>query len=307
MKQIPHQAAPADPFGFIRRLKGRIDALNNQVRGVLARAGESYGFDDGEPHAFIGERVFEPESASFTLDLLNRGDNAATQQPVNYVVRDGVELFVPVHLDRPGVFRADALLVTIEQRWWSPDQNKEFWFPVPIGRSFNNVLSTEGGTRVQTVKWSVMHSQTFQTWPNVARNTDLVGAPAHEADVCGVNLFWNLVDQESQRRFADAPVSDVVLGGQGYQGQADGGMMAFDAPWLFPRGGQLDFQFRLINPILQLDPSATIYPFKKWDGTAIDDRENGDTERRQSVRVRVEVHGRKFFNHSDLAFASEAS
>lgn len=294
-------ASSGDPLDFIRDLKQHVDGLNKNVQGLVARIGQKYGYGAGTPHAYIGERVFTPDSSSFTLDLLNRGDNAATQQPVNYVVRDGVEHTVPVHMAGPGVFLARKLTVTFYQRWWSAANNREYWFPVPLGRSFDNVSTTERSTKTQTIKWSVMHSQTFQTWPNTRRNTDYAGIPAHEADVCGVNLFWNLIDQSAQRRYADGPISDVALLPPGYHGQNDGGMHAFRVPWLFEREGRVDFQFRLINPILQLDPTATIYPFKKYDDTALDDRENSQTERNQSVRVRVELHGTKFFSERDLA------
>lgn len=289
-----------DPLDFVRDLKTHVDGLHKNVQGLLARFGQRYGYDEGVPHACVGERVFEPEDSSFTLDLLGRGDDAATKQPVQYVVRDGIEFSVPVDTSSVGVFHARFLNVSFYQRWWSAAQNREFWFPIPIGRSFDHVSAAGDGTKVQTVKWSVMHSQTFQTWPNVLNTTHADAPASHQSDVCGINFFWNLLDQSGQRYYSNNLVPDVALRQQGYHGQDNGGMLSFRVPWTFDRQGQLDFVFRLVNPILQLAPTATLFPFTSLDGTPLDDRENGGASRRQSVKVRVELHGSRFFSQRDI-------
>jgi hypothetical protein len=294
--QVPLQRGPGHPLGFVRTIQGKIAQLTKEIGGLASKTGPRFGYGDGKPASYVGEKIFTPESASFTLDLLGEGDNVANQQPVNYVVRDGVVQTVPVHMDGPGVFLARWVEVTIYQRWWSPDQQHEVWLPIPYGgKSFNN-LNTTDPTRLQTIKWSVMHNMTFSTWTNVAPSSL---APDGQTNIVGTNFFWNLIDQDSQRRVGSDLIPDQVLLPQGYQHQTDGDLWKLPVPWLFERRGRVDFEFQLINPILQLDPTATIFPFTTVSGVDIDARENNGTVRDQSVLVRVEMHGTKFYNERD--------
>ena len=108
----------------------------------------------------------------------------------------------------------------------------------------------------------------------------------------GATYFWNLVDRDSDRRLSDTMLPHTVLLPGGFENTLDGNLFEFEAPWLFERAGILDFQFRLINPILQMDSAVA-------GGPAIwDDRENG--VRRASVKVRAELHGVKFLTGRDL-------
>lgn len=286
-RPAPVQRGPWHPLGFVQTVQGKVATLQSEVAGLLDRL-KYPPYRDGVPASYVGERIFSPESASFDLDVLGRGDDAATVQPVNHVVRDAEWFTVPIEMDAPGVFMAKYLKVVFYQRWWSPDQNKAVWISIPQTKSFDN-LSSSDSTRLQTIKWSILMDQTFSSLPNT--------------NLFGMNYFWNLVDADSQRRLSNEPISNTVLLPRGYRNQMDGGLMEFDAMMLFERQGRLDFEFRLINPILQLDPSATKFPFITADTAAnIDDRERGGSVRNQEVMVRVELHGTKFYNERDLLF-----
>lgn len=289
---VPFKGNEFDPLGFVETVRGMCANLKVDVAGLLARL-RYPPYRDGVPASYVGEKTFTPESSSFTLDLFGRGDDAATQQPVNYVVRDGQRFTVPIIMDGPGVFMAKFMKVVFYQRWWSPTYLREIWLPIPQTKSFDNLDSTDS-TYLQTVKWSILANNTF---------TDLV-----KQNNFGMNYFWNISDADSGRKFGNELISNTVLLPRSYRNQLDGGLMEFDTPWLFERQGRMDFEFQLINPILQLDPSATIFPFVEAVGGAdIDDLENGGTERRQDVLVRVELHGTKFYNERDLLLREAAA
>ena len=109
----------------------------------------------------------------------------------------------------------------------------------------------------------------------------------------GVSYVWNLIDRDSGRRLADDWISQQALLPGGFQSQVDGNLFEFPTPWLFERAGTLDFQFRLTNPIMQLDTADPFNPFD-WD-----DHENNGAERNMRVTVRVELHGTKFYSSRD--------
>lgn len=270
-----------DALGFVPTVQGKLAQLARQVAGLRARL--RYRYDKGVPASYIGETVFSPETQEVDLDVLGTGDSL-NAEPVNYVVRDGVDHSVPIIMQGPGVFMARFIHVTFYQRYYDPDLGDAVWFPLPVGKSFFNVdaSSTTDPTTFQTLKWHLFYN--LGGYNEILTNRLL-----------GINFFWNLIDSDSERRYGDGWLPDVALLPQSYQNGADGDLKEFQGPpWLFERAGIVDFRFRLVNPILQLDPTATVFPFNGKD-----DREVGGTERDQRVKVRVELHGTKFYSERD--------
>lgn len=271
-----------DALGFIPTVQGKLAQLEKQIAGLRARL--RYRYDKGVPASYVGEKVFRPETEEIDLDVLGTGDTAGNGEPINYVVRDGTEFSVPVVLQGPGVFMARFISVSFYQRYFDPDLGEAVRFPIPIGKSFFNVDadSTSDPTTFQTLKWHLFY--------NLGGYNELL-----TNRLLGINFFWNIQDPDSGRMYGDGWLPDVALLPQSYQNGADGDLKEFQGPaWLFERAGLVDFRFRLVNPILQLDPTATIFPFNGKD-----DRENDGTARDQRVTVRVELHGTKFYSDRD--------
>jgi hypothetical protein len=297
-RRLPLQDGPVHPLGFLRTLKGKLSVLQRELASLLDRGGQRFMPTGGVPFSYVGERVFAPETQSFNLDTWQTTSAFAPYsgvQPVNYVVRDSIVHSVPIQMPGPGLFLARSMKVSFFQRWWSNQFQKEVWLPLPTGRSFNNVLQNGYGQgRSTTIKWSIMNGTSFEGYVTQIPGI-LLFTPANEIN--GLNFFWNLTDQDSQRKLSTEPISDIALLNQGFQKQADGGFFYFDTPWLFERLGQVEFSFQLINPILQLDPASASTPMVDSQNNPIDDLESG--RRNQSVMVRAELHGTKFFTDRD--------
>ncbi len=268
------------PIGFVETIPGDIDKVAKDVLSLEQRLG--YRPDQGDPAAYVGEFLFEPQSDVHQLDVFQDGSPTV---PVNVVVPSGQELQVPVILQGPGAFLARTLTVKLYQRFFDPT-NGVTWVPLPYGRTFFDVDSTSAlGSEVQTLKWSLMHDFAWLGEAAFSSNTDRI---------FGTNFFWNFVDEDSQRRLADDLLPSQCLKPQGWQRQADGNIYNFESPWLFERANTVTFRMQMINEVLQLDPTAAVFPVN-----GVDDRENNGTVRNQTVKVRVELHGTKFYNSRD--------
>jgi hypothetical protein len=130
-----------------------------------------------------------------------------------------------------------------------------------------------------------------------------------------INFLWNMVDTKSQRRLADAYISQMVFTPpsapvtqeagsfqfgvttkiQAHERVPDGDLFRFCTPWVFERDGQVNFIFRPITPVLQFDSS--IAGTDPVVGLPYDDRINGIRDQR--VRVQVEIHGYRFETDQD--------
>lgn len=297
------------PVGFIDTIKGKVSDVEVRVRGLLDRL--KYRYSDGVPAAYVGEEVFRPEEATFNLPT-GQSFGGGTTPLVQYVVRDSVIHNVPIVMPAPGVFMARYITVEFYQRLYGGDLTSDGTFG-----DLNNLAG-------KSLKYAIPQSKPFlpragalgivgvqQTGKvHLAANVPVESMGGDRYNM-GVNFFWNLVDRDSDRRFSEDMVAGGVLMGQGFQGQNNGGLFEFGVPWLFERAGRMDFQFQLINPILQLAASSAEFPFTTpelpaggvptaWARDDWDDRENNGTTRNQEVTVRVEVHGTKFYSEKDL-------
>lgn len=264
------------PLGFVETVRGKIAKLSREVQGFRDKLTYKYG--EGVPASYIGVREFVPEAQTFDLNILSTG-NAADEEPVQYVMRDGVEHTIPIQLFGPGVFMARYVVFTIYQKYHDPDVG---WMqiPVPFGKSLYQLSTTGDSTGLQTIKWHIF--------------SDLAGFGSLASDrLPGVNFFWNMTDSDSGRQLSDDWMPHTTLLPQHYQNLVDGDLSEFEVPWLFERAGVVDFRFRLINPILQLAANASVTPFQ-----GVDDLVAG--ERRMSTIVRAELHGQKFYSSRDL-------
>lgn len=280
--QVMLQSKTPQSLGFVRTLEGKVRQLVVQVAGLKDRLKYKYG--EGVPVGYVGESVFSPEDDIITVDSARVGQAGA--EPCNYVVRDGVLHTVPVIFDGPGVFVARYLVVTFYQRIWLRDDTGNPTAQIPREQeAFYEVPQTKTTLQAQTA---------LQTGKISLADQVRLERLAADREAIGTNFFWNLIDRDSDRRLStDLIPSHALLPGS-YQNEMDGDLFEFPVPWLFERAGSVDFQFQLINPILQLDPSSANFPF-----IGIDDRENSDTVRNQAVTVRVELHGTKFYSERD--------
>lgn len=277
--------------GWTRTLEEEKAQLEAEIAGLASIVYNPVGV--GEPGAFMGTRLFEPESFSFTLDTDqdNTSDNA-----VNYVVRDGQQYNIEIPMSGPGVFVAEYFQVAVWQRFFVPDANQAFWYPVSTLIPYHATANR----RPWTTLFSVYPQQPQTTSVNIANSFD----QAYRQ----LNYFWNLLDPRSGRRLSDNLMSHlmllprltpmITLDGFGSQAPAtarDGGLFQFRTPWLFERDSQLTFVFRPITPILQFD--SALAGTDAAVGLPYDDRENG--RRDQSVLVQAEVHGHRFQTAQD--------
>jgi hypothetical protein len=123
-----------------------------------------------------------------------------------------------------------------------------------------------------------------------------------------INFLWNMVDTKSQRRLADAYISQMVLTppslpetqsnaqDHAFESLPDGDFFKFCTPWVFERDGQANFTFRPITPVFQFDSSLA--GTDAAVGLPYDDRVNGKRDAR--VRVQVELHGYRYETDQDL-------
>ena len=286
--RLPLQRGPGHPLGFLRTIQGKIAQLKKEAGGLVDRL--RYRYTDGVPAAYKGEVVFEPQRDPIVLP----GNPFGNNETVNIVVSDGMLHSVPVVLPGPGVFMARYLHVTFYQRVAGGENNGDFTnqaykTPLPLAKQFED----DSGSTNSTLKWSICQ---FQSELSLACIGDVnSGNPYSVSAILGTNFFWNLIDRDSERRVADELVSSQVLLPQSSKAACDGALFEFPVPWLFERAGIVEFQFQLINPILQFDSSLSnaspVRPFP------FDDREV--SLRNQDVTVRVELHGTKFYSERD--------
>lgn len=302
-------------LGFIDTIRGKVDLVKKDVAGLIDRL--RYRYTDGVPCSYVGEKVFKPEDATFTVSTERVKSTIFASAPptsieASYVVRDSQIHEVPIVMPSPGVFIARYLHVEFYQRIFGRQSiqagggdntlvvdgndytGKELWVQIPWGKPF--MPGAGDDVRLETGKIHMLSYNELRSW-------------AGDRNATGINLFWNLIDRDSERRFSDGLISGRALLPQSYQNMVDGDLFEFETPWLFERGGRVDFQFELINPILQIAPDQNPFSTVPAGGTFIiegnltgpavawDDRESG--VRSQDVLVRAELHGTKFYDGLD--------
>ncbi len=154
-----------------------------------------------------------------------------------------------------------------------------------------------------TIKWSIMCNATYPSMVGIISDDQVAPINTRESSslTFGVNYFWNIVDRDSDRKYCDDLVSSNALLRQGSMSPVDGNLLKFNTPWLFERAGIIDFEWFPVTDVLQLDPTSTSFPLITTANPSIniDDREDGGTKRDQSVLVKVELHGTKYFDKWD--------
>ena len=312
-KQVPLRPGSDAPVGWIYSLEQKLRQVYQEVEGLKLRVGTQY--KGGVPACYIGEKLFFPEEQSFQIPTDYNAEGPL--EPVNYVVRSGQSYSIPLVIDAPGVFAARYLKVTVSQRYNFPTsganvpgagQGGVIWFPLPP-KDFMNVGSGpfqlwpfSDACRFSTQKYSLMTEATFPSLVGVISGEGIgVNNVKSSSLTVGIDFFWNIIDQDSQRRYSEELISSVALLRQGSMSPVDGNLLKFNTPWLFERAGIVDFQFFPITDVLQLDPTSTIFPIVSTAGPGlpIDDREDGGAKRDQSVLVKVELHGTKYYDKWD--------
>ena len=329
--QVPLREKSDTPVGWIYSVEQKLRQLYQETEGLQLRAGTHY--KGGVPACYIGEKLFTPEQQSFNVNWNFLADSSippgfGIAQPVNYVVRSGQSYSIPLVVDGPGVFAARYLKVSISQRFnfpkfnddpvakpWLPGngQGGPIWFPLPpidfYQAGFTGVSPVSfpnDNNSLATQKYSLMANTTFPMLNGVINGAGGANTKINSSRVLGNNFFWNIIDQDSQRRYSDDWIPSDVLLRQGSTSPVDGNLLRFNTPWLFERAGVIDFQYFPITDVLQLDPTATVFPMiSTVPGPApgnevnIDDREQAGTKRDQSVLVKVELHGTKYYDKWD--------
>lgn len=276
-KQMPIPAGPGRGTiaqGYQPTIPEVAAQLAAETQSLKARL--DGGDIEGEPAAYQGVRVFEPESTSFLLDV---DQNGASSAPVNYVMRDGQVYDIPILTPGPGVFVGTGLTVAIFQRRYVPA------LPEAVEVNYNSYWSLFPRGVNYTCKFSL-----WPTQPAVIDDNFRNLGPS-------VNFFWNLLDARTGDLYADQPLNHLALRPRqsvpelnhySRSPYLDGGMFKFDTPWVFPYGTNLIFKFQPITPVVQYDSSISNTTVPST-GLEYDDRENG--RRNQAVSVKVVVHG----------------
>lgn len=275
-KQLPLPHAPGRASmaqGFQPTIQQVADQLGVEVHSLAARL--DIGDIEGEPAAYQGVRVFEPETRSFLMDTSQDG---ASSNLVNYVVHDGQVYDIPILTPGPGVFVATGLSVAITQRRFDPAVG-------PMQINYNSLWNGLTAGRNWTTKFSLWPIQPY------------AGPAATNSPSVQMNFFWNLLDVRTGDLYSDQPLNHLtlrprqlavdtgssVVGGSPY---LDGGLFVSDTPWVFPYGAGAVFKFQPITPVVQFD--STLVGFAQT-GINYDDRENG--VRDQSVTVKAMLQG----------------
>ena len=319
--QVPLRPGSDAPVGWIYSVEQKLRQLYQETEGLKLRLGTEY--KGGVPACYIGERLFTPEEPSFNINPYGYADTGGfpiqeTVQPVNYVVRSGQSYSIPLVIDGPGTFAARYLKVTISQRYNFPKHQANIasngggviWFPMPP-KDFMNVGNgpdpawfwQNNACSFTTIKWSIMCNATYPSMVGIISDDQVAPINTRESSslTFGVNYFWNIVDRDSDRKYCDDLVSSNALLRQGSMSPVDGNLLKFNTPWLFERAGIIDFEWFPVTDVLQLDPTSTSFPLITTANPSIniDDREDGGTKRDQSVLVKVELHGTKYFDKWD--------
>ena len=265
--------------GWTRSLEENLVQMQSEIAGLEARL--QLGMSEGVPAAYAARRIFEPESATVSVDLSQQNDPPIA---MNYIVRDGQTYDIPIVLPGPGVFVAKYLTVSSYLRFFDEDLGTYVERLLTANRQYtpSTQVTFLEQAQLYTTKFSAQGASGSQpvdevNWvaPNLFQNFPY---PA-------LNYFWNLLDSKSgvklsdelmgqdillprSREFSD-PTNEYVFG--------DGGFFTFDTPFVFERDGQANFLFRPITPFLQ--EADTIHP--------------------QSVIVQVELHGFRYETDQD--------
>jgi len=294
--------------GWTKPLREVIHTLEADIAGLQARL--KHPIHKGRPAAYVGFRDFIPERSVVQIDTSQNGQET---NPCNYVVRDGQDYDIPVIMPGPGVFVAEELTVAIFQQQYAPtraDTTTGYSDFVAMQAEMrpNAFVMPSARTPYFSTKFSIYPQQTNLAYLGVpsARVFDM--PPESQRTI---NYFWNLIDTKSQRRLADAYISQMALTPPSmpetqrtddfdptavvFSRLPDGDLFRFCTPWVFERDGQLNFSFRPITPVFQFDSS--IAGTDPVVGLPYDDRING--VRDQRVRVQVEIHGYRFETDQD--------
>lgn len=266
--QLPIPAAPGRGSlaqGFQPTIQATTEQLAAETNALKQRL--AAGDIEGEPTAYHGVRVFEPETSSFNLSYM--AFNGVQTSPVNYVVRDGQTYDIPILTPGPGVFVATGVTVSIYRRLYDPKAAEPMQqnYSSSWASFYTSASIVAGEPPTFTTKFSLPYEQ-------YAFNV----APLE------MSFFWNLLDARTGNLYSDYPLNHLALRPR-QDHTLDGGLFKFDTPWVFPYGTGAVFKFQPINPVVQFDSSIGQAVTK----LSYDDRENG--KRNQSVTVKAVLHG----------------
>lgn len=289
-KQLPIQAGAGRGSiaqGFQPTIQQLADQLGVEVHSLKERL--AAGDIEGEPTAYSGARLFEPEALAFAVDAAQAGVATAL---VNYVVHDGQVYDIPIIVSGPGVFIAMGFGVEITQRRFDPGVTEPMWVNYNScwsGFPYNAAAAPPG------IVWTTK----FSLWPTqpAVLTAGGVSSGVLPASIA-MNFFWNLLDARTGDLYSDEPMNHLALrprqsaahagSADGLLSQSphmDGGLFLFDTPWVFPYGTQAVFKFQPINPVLQYDSTVS----GAAAGLGYEDREQG--VRNQSVIVKPFISG----------------
>lgn len=302
--------------GWTKPLHDLLHTLEADVAGLQARLKNP--IHKGRPASYVGFRDFLPEKSVVQVDTAQAGQGT---NPCNYVVRDGQDYDIPIIMPGPGVFVAEELTVAIFQQNYAPisatfDSNvvtNTAFATMQAEMRANTFVFPSAKTPYFTTKFSIFPQQTSLAYLGIAGDDSDFGKfkrylfpPQAQRTI---NFLWNMIDTKSQRRLADAYISQMVLTppsapvsqtnfpyGIAFESVPDGDLFRFCTPWVFERDGQVNFSFRPITPVFQFDSSLP--GTDPVVGLPYDDRVNG--VRDQRVRVQVELHGYRFETDQDL-------
>lgn len=288
------QPESGQPIGWLDSLKAQVVRLQNEVKGVEARAKRAMP-DNSEPAAVVAKRVFEPSGPVFDFDYQQDGVSSVQAQ---VVLQDGVTYEIPVTFPPPGLFVARFIKVAMYQRLFHPTYGP-MQLPILYGNYFiessQNFLYQPFGAN-QTRKY-LFPDNTFR----------VVGAEPEEnyyrrVSSRRLSFLWNLIDTKSGVRLSDELLPDLTLLPQDYGSpgifsqefySSTGNYMELAAPWLFERDAQLTFLFRPITPAIQPTATSGYFPYP------FDDREQNGTSRNMAITVQLEIHGTRFLTVQD--------
>lgn len=290
--------------GWTKPLQDLIHTLDADIAGLKARLRNP--IHKGRPAAYVGFRDFIPERSIVQVDTAQTGQGT---NPCNYVVRDGQDYDIPIIMPGPGVFVAEEITVAIFQQQYAP-----------VAASFAggvltdvNLAAMQAEMRANMLPFPSSAELLYFTTKFSIYPTQ-IGSPFVPQSQRAINYFWNMVDTKSQRRLADAYISQMVFTppsapvvqeavfffpsvnrNQAHESVPDGDLFRLCTPWVFERDGQVNFVFRPITPVFQFD--SAIPGTDPVVGLPYDDRING--VRDQRVRVQVEIHGYRFETDQD--------
>lgn len=280
------QPESGQPIGWLDSLKAQVVRLQNEVKGVEARAKRAMP-DNSEPAAVVAKRVFEPSGPVFNFDYLQNGVSSVQSQ---VVLQDGVTYEIPVTFPPPGLFVARFIKVSLYQRVFNPTYGP-MQLPVLYGNYF--IESSENpiypGGANQTRKYLFPDNSTIVIGGQTRQDRRYLSRR--------LSFMWNLIDTKSGVRLSDELLPDLTLlpedfGSPGVD-TSTGNYLELASPWLFERDAQLTFLFRPITPAIQPTATSGYFPY------GFDDREQNGTSRNMAITVQLEIHGTRFLTVQD--------